>query len=535
MELRPYQADCCAAIDEALATRDDNPLAVLPTGGGKTIVFADLIKRYLTTWPGTRIMVLAHIRELIAQAADKLRKVWPEAPVGVYSAGLGARDMMMPVTIAGIQSVFRKAHDFEPFDLVFVDEAHRIPLKSEGIYRRFLADAKLANPRLRVVGFTATPYRLAGGSIVGPTHILNHICYQANVRELIEQGYLSPVTSRHGDASADVSGVAIRAGEFVAGQLSRAVDTPDLVESAVAETLARAADRKSLIFFCISVEHAQHVAAALARRAIEAPVIHAKTPDDERERNIRRFDRGEVRALCNVNVLSEGFDSTRIDCIVMLRPTASAGLYMQQVGRGLRLHPGKVNCLVLDFAGNVERHGPIDQVKVKGSKGGGGGGPPPVKICPKCNTYVLASSGECSECGYLWPANSITHDEKPSEAPVISTDGPQALTVQRVTVAPYRKEGKPTSLKVTYHVGLNSHSEWVCLEHDGYARRRAQHWWRRRFGDPVPATVQAAMADMFLAHKLTSMTERIEVRQQGKFTDITQVYLKDEALHAIAR
>ncbi len=167
MELRPYQHAVKAAVYEHLRTRDDNPCAVVPTAGGKTPIMASICKDAVGTWNG-RVLILAHVKELLEQTADKLRTVCPEVKFGIYSAGLKRRDTANPVIVAGIQSVYKRACELDAFDLVMVDEAHLIPQEGDGMYRQFLADAKVLNPALRIIGFTATPFRLKTGPICTP-------------------------------------------------------------------------------------------------------------------------------------------------------------------------------------------------------------------------------------------------------------------------------------------------------------------------------------------------------------------------------
>lgn len=330
MQLRDYQRQAIDSVWAHLRAYSDNPCVELPTGAGKSVVMAGLIKEAVTTWAGTRIAVLAHVRELVAQNADKLLRSWTSAPLGIYSASLGKRDRFAPVLFASIQSTYNRAMELGRFDLILVDEAHRIPIKGEGMYRRFLDDARRANPDLRVVGFTATPYRLGTGPVCGPDYILNRVCYRANVRELIEAGYLCRLVSKGGIARADLTDVHVRGGEYVASELEAAVNRADLVSAAVDEIVRYCADRRAWILFCASVKHATAVSEALHARGIEAPVVEGNTSSHERAEIIRRYQRGELRALCNVNVLSEGFDAPHVDAVILLRPTKSAGLYYQQ-------------------------------------------------------------------------------------------------------------------------------------------------------------------------------------------------------------
>ncbi|MCC6530956.1 MAG: DEAD/DEAH box helicase family protein [Burkholderiales bacterium] len=534
MELRPYQREALDTVTAYLAERDDNPVICLPTGAGKTIVFATMIREYLEYWPGTRILILAHVRELLAQAADKLTRVWPMAPIGIYSAGLNRRDTAHDILIAGIQSVFRRAFELGHFDLIVVDEAHRIPVNGEGMYRQFLKDAKTANPHVRVIGFTATPFRLGAGLIAAPEYILNSICYDADVATLIREGYLCALTSKGGTAKADISGVHIRNGEFVQDELEAAINRDDLIERAMDEILRYGRDRKSWILFCVSVAHAENVSTALGRRGVAAPVVHGETPAEERASLIGRFDRGELRALVNVNVLSEGFDSTRIDMIVLLRPTASPGLYMQQVGRGLRLHPGKANTLVLDLAGNIERHGPIDAIKAKRHRAGDkidkAVTTAPVKECPRCHEMVLAMVRTCTVCGYEWPVAPV-HAAVASDKPILSEIRVDTYDVQDVLYGLHEREGKTTSLRVDYYCGIRQFSEWVCLAHEGYPRRKAVIWWANRApGQTVPASAYAAMS--WLETNELREPKRILVNTGGKYPEIINHVFEEPNEHA---
>lgn len=482
MKLRPYQRAAIDATTAYLREHDDNPVIVLPTGAGKSVVMATMIREYLEAWPQTRIAILAHVRELIEQNAQKLADVWPEAPLGIYSAGLGRRQAWAPVLFASIQSVAKRARELGRFDLVLVDEAHRIPIRGEGLYRRFLADATELNPHLRVIGYTATPYRLGHGMVIGPDSLLNGIGYEADLAQLIADGYLCRLVSKGGRARADLSGVHVRNGEFIARELEAAVDQDDIVERAVDEIIELCHDRRAWLLFCAGVAHAQHVSEALARRSVEAPVIHAGTSTAERDEIINRYRNGDLRALCNVNVLSEGFDAPHVDAVILLRPTKSAGLYYQQVGRGLRLHPGKPDCLVLDFAGNIAEHGPVDSIKVRAKRSAGESATEgaPTKECPECQAIVLIAVMLCPECGHVWESKPA-HDDTASGVPILSSwREPEWLEVSSVSYARHDKPGKTPSLRVLYRCGFSLHQEWICVEHEGFPKAQADRWWRSR-------------------------------------------------------
>ncbi len=498
MQLRPYQRQCVDAVYDHLRTRDDNPCSVVPTAGGKTPIMATICQDAVGLWNG-RVLILAHVKELLEQTADKLRTVCPEVKFGIYSAGLKRRDTEHPVIVAGIQSVYKRACELDAFDLVMVDEAHLIPLEGEGMYRQFLADAKVINPDVRIVGFTATPFRLKTGPICTPDGFLNHVCYEIGVRELIVGGYLCPLITKAGVNKADFTGLHVRGGEFVADEMEALMDDDRLVEAACGETVGYTRDRRGVLIFASGVKHGEHIVRVLRKKHdIACGFVTGETPSKQRDAILERFRQGELKYLCNVNVLTTGFDAPHIDCVALVRPTMSPGLYYQMVGRGFRLHTHKKNCLVLDFGGNVMRHGPVDALNIAAP--GAGGGETPVKECPECHSVIAAGYANCPDCGYAFePPERQKHEAKASEAGILTgqvTD--EDYEVHDVIYSVHSKRGAPPeaprSMRVTYRIGLNHwQSEFICVEHEGYARQKAEAWWRRRSPDPVPDSAERAV------------------------------------------
>ncbi|MFN7429950.1 MAG: DEAD/DEAH box helicase family protein, partial [bacterium] len=413
MNLRPYQSEAIAAVYEHLRTRDDNPCVVIPTGGGKTPVIAAICRDAVGRWGG-RVVLLAHVKELLEQAADKLRVIAPDVPMGIYSAGLKRKDLGYAVTVAGIQSIWKKACDLGPVDLIIVDEAHMVPAEDDGMYRQFIADAKVVNPNVRIIGLTATPYRMKSGSICAPENILNHVCYEVGVRELIVQGFLSPLKTKAGLQKISTDDLHVRAGEFVASEVEDLMDKEGLVEGACAEIAQHTKGRSATLIFSSGIRHGQHIVDVLkAKHGIECGFVTGDTPDGVRAAILGRFRSGELKYLCNVNVLTTGFDAPHIDCVALVRPTMSPGLYYQMVGRGFRLHPGKTDCLVLDFGGNVLRHGPVDAIRI--ATDDRGDGEAPAKECPNCQALIAAGYQTCPQCGHQFPEpNRQQHEAKAS-------------------------------------------------------------------------------------------------------------------------
>ena len=500
MELRDYQQAAVEAVYAHLREREDNPLVVIPTGGGKTPVIASICRDAVALWQG-RVVVLAHVKELLEQAVCRIDAMAPGLGVGVYSAGLGRRDLQHPVTVAGIQSIWQRAGDLGPVDLVIVDEAHLIPTgEEEGRYRQFLADAKLVNPHMRVIGLTATPFRMRTGMICSSEGILNRICYEVGVRSLIDRGFLSPLRPKSCRANVDTSHLKVRCGEFVTRDVEEAFDRDEVVEAACAEVAEETRARRSTLIFAAGIAHGHHVVSVLRERhGIECGWIDGTTPARERESAIGRFRSGELRYLANANVLTTGFDAPNVDCVALLRPTASPGLYYQMVGRGFRLAPGKEDCLVLDFGGNVMRHGPVDDLQMR--ERNPSGRPAPVKGCPGCGATVPAATRECPECAHAFPEpERERHEATATTQELLSGRGqspPVPVLEVRYMVHTKRSDpSAPRSMRVEYRTGLATwQCEWVCVGHPwaSVARRKAEDWWRTRSAAPVPSSAEEAV------------------------------------------
>jgi superfamily II DNA or RNA helicase len=931
VELYYYQQEAIDVCYGFLRTRKDNPCIVIPTGGGKTPLMATICNDAVTRWNG-RVLVLSHVKELVSQTAETLGSWYPKLKVGVYSAGLGRRESRADVLVAGIQSVYKKGLKLagsDPFRLVLVDESHRIPTSGDGMYRQLLTDLQVAFPGVRVVGLTATPYRLKGGSVCGPENFLNEICYEAGVRELIAKGYLCRLTSKQSRHSVDSTKLAIKNGEFDSDALSLAFDTDGIVNQAVGEILHETRNRKSVLIFCCNVAHAEHVQQLIESQAgQQVGLITGETADSQRDLEVNRFKDGQLKFLVNVNVFCldenteiltsagwvgideiseshrvanwddgriffeqpqeifrrsldpvnesfcslksngidirvtnnhtmveyfgggqtkwrkttaqqlvgknamlpchgmadpfmtepqsqsiskkrrasrirslsfvyrkrdsmneqeakdcavievdrrlgmfvpkqtsdlsldeckligfwlgdgsvcktwagstqysvsqslrypdnvewirktldacsieyteshspakerkpydsinwmicrgtgsgvqakkgivklepylkkegtdlwwgftreqliafldgyhladgihhgdsvkglnvhrvcsvrkntldliqaiatcrgirtvvtklslprkqnhkqqwslswnlnakkistfknrfsiepnpmpervwcvkstsgfiitrrngcvavvgncEGFDARRVDCVVLLRSTLSPGLYYQMVGRGLRLHETKSDCLILDFGGNVMRHGCIDAIKVQGDKAkGGSGAEAAAKECPECESMVPVVYKTCPECGFPWPIEERKPNHQPTaDAVAVTTDQlkPSVWNVNRVYYCEHEKrgfkEGDLRTMRVSYYQDrVLVAEEWVCVEHSGWANERALSWWNERTLAPMPATSQEAAKLATLGY-LAEPTQIEIVKPPGeKFSRITKYWL----------
>ncbi len=520
LSLRPYQHQAIESLYDYFSGSAGNPLVVMPTGTGKSVVIAGFIRGAIEAWGDTRVLMLTHVKELIAQNFMALMRAWPEAPAGIYSAGLSRRDIRAQVLFAGIHSIHKQAYAVQRCDLVLIDEAHLLGRSDSGMYRSFLDELnKINGGQLKVVGFTATPYRLDSGMLhEGKDRLFTDIAYSVPVLDMIAQGYLCPVVPKQTTTQLDVSGVGSRGGEFIAKDLEAAVDRDEVTRAAVAEIVQHGAGRGSWLVFASGVAHARHIRDAIREHGIDAETVTGETPGPERDQMLRAFKDGRLRCLTNANVLTTGFDAPGTDLVALLRPTKSVGLYVQMVGRGTRIAEGKDDCLVLDFAGNTSRHGPIDTVDGRQKDKGEEPGEAPIKVCPECQTINHASVRRCVSCDHEFPPPEVKIAHVAASDALLSTQIlPEWIEVEDVHYARHEKIGKPASMRVTYSNGFFAYSEWICFEHTGFPREKAIKWWARRAqGIAMPATVEQAMQ-----HTASLLQPgAIQIRQSGQYTEI---------------
>lgn len=503
--LRDYQIQAVDSIYQYFYKKGGNPLVLMPTGTGKSVVIAAFVESIYKKWPSQKVIMATHVKELIEQNYKKLIAYWPFAPVGIYSAGLKKRDTRHPVIYGGIASMVGREQEFGHTDLLLIDEAHLVSPEDKTNYQNFIKALRAINPAMKVIGFTATGFRLGYGKIYGEEDsIFTDRCFDITNLEsfnrLIAEGYLAPLITKRTKMELDVSGVRKNSnGEFSEKALQVAVDKKEVTAMALREALDVAADRDHWLIFASGVDHAIHIADMLNNEfGVSALAIHSKMKDKERDAAIRKFQNGDVRVLVNNNILTTGFDSPHVDCIVCLRPTASAGLWVQMLGRGTRPCDGKENCLVLDFAGNTRKLGPINDPVMPRRKGEGGG-EAPVKCCEQCDSWNHASARICSVCGAPFPI-AVKITAQASEVEVIKGDMPKVkvFKVTQISHSAHMKKGRPPVMRVNYFCGLQSFQEYVCFEHPkgNYGLTKAHQWWRERTELEPPATVAKGLEDV---------------------------------------
>lgn len=500
MQLRWYQDEAVYSLFDYFSRKTGNPLVALPTATGKSVVIAKFIHDALAYYPSTRVLMLTHVKELIAQNAKKLKSIWPQAPVGIYSAGLGRKEVRKPITFGGVQSVANNVEAFGHIDLVLIDEAHLVSPEDETRYQQVISKLRIVNPHVKVAGFTATWWRKKQGALTNDG-LFTEICYNRTTpddfRRFIAEGYLSPlVVPAHLRTKLDVSDVSIQGGEYNSKQLEAAVDTETVTHEALREMCHYGQDRRAWLVFCSGIAHAEHCAAVLNGWGIRTGVVHSKLSTQERDDTLADWYAGKLRCVTNNNVLTTGIDYPAIDLIAMLRPTLSSLLWVQMGGRGMRpsIETQKRNCLMLDFAGNTLRNGPIDDPNIPGRPRPGGGGDAPVKICDSCGNYNHTSVRFCDVCGAEFPTVEKLVNQASTLA-VMSSDTPiiETFRVTNVSYADYHTKAEKRSIKVTYYAGIRAFSEYISIGGAGLALHRAHNWWKQRHFIEPPLTIEEAL------------------------------------------
>ncbi|WP_299663862.1 DEAD/DEAH box helicase [uncultured Ruegeria sp.] len=528
MQLRDYQSAAIEATYKFFQQGRGNPLIVAPTGAGKSVILAEFIRRAIDDYPSTRIICATHVKELIQQNFQALIRLWPEAPAGIYSAGLNRRQTSRAITFAGIQSVAKRADEFGHIDLLIVDECHLIPRKSGTMYQRFIEGLRDTNPNLKIIGLTATPFRLDSGRLdSGDGAIFDGIAYDIPISMLVGRGYLAPLVSKSPSFVFDTKGLHTRNGDWIESEMVERFGTDEITSSAVREIMELGRDRRSWLLFCISVEHAVSVRDALIQNGVSAAVVTGSTPATERAQILSDFKAGKLRAVTNVNVLTTGFDAPATDLLAFLRPTQSLGLYMQMAGRAMRIADGKANGLVLDYAGNVQRHGPVDAIEVgeKKAKFGKQEEPfdqdAPSKICPECQSILFITARECPDCGYEFPPPEPKIERQATTAAIMNmTAEDDWRVVQDFQIGEHDpNDGRPISMRVEYLIDGRVVSEWVCFEHTGFARQKAVQWWHANAGTTPPNSVAEALGRQ---DEIRTPSEAV-VRREGKYDRIARV------------
>ena len=362
LQLRDYQTECLTAISEASNASVFKQLVSLPTGTGKTIIFAHIVKSIAER--GGRSLILVHRDELARQAEDKLLTIWPEAEIGIIKAARNELDA--PVTIASIQTISRETRLTQlrgkrAFDFLVTDEAHHAVAST---YRNVYDEVMGQRHGVTHLGVTATVNR---GDNQGLMAVYEKVVYYRSLLEMVRAGWLCDLRCVRIRTEISLDSVHTTAGDFAQGELAGVLNTDNRNELIVEAYQEHAMGRMALCFTA-DVLHATDLAEAFRQEGVKALSISGKTPIEERRYILKAFHNREFQVLCNCQVLTEGYDEAGIDCIILARPTKSGALYTQMVGRGTRTFPGKDDCLILDFADVSSRHAIIQLPHLGGLK-----------------------------------------------------------------------------------------------------------------------------------------------------------------------
>lgn len=506
----------------------DNALDVIPTGGGKTAIMAYMCQ-YLYKWGG-RTIILSHVKELIEQTYKTLNRLDGALDVGIHSAGLGRRDTKNRILCAGIQSAFSRVKDIGKINVAIIDEAHLIPKSDDSRYRTFINSMREINPRLKLVGLTATPYRTDDGLIYGDGELFTRKTYEIGIVDLIQQGYLSPLRSKSGSESIDLSRLTMDTrGDFDLNSQAQEIKRSGLLETVILDIENKAKDRKKILVFCPTIKTCEDfIFEYNLQTGRRAYIVTGDTESQERKEIIDGFRDGDIRTLVNCQVLTTGFDAPNVDCICLLRPTTSAGLYYQMVGRGLRIAPGKENCLILDYGRNIERLGPINAIRVRQKRSGRKNvseATSLTKLCPKCGEIIPKGIMVCPDCGYTFPKPELKLEEESSDRSVLYDPNAKPETIEYDVISvSYTdpKEGKQPGTKymqVVYNCGRRkTFRRFLGIEYEGWTRKKFEKWFtehvdesiRKEFGNLIPFT--CADLEMFIAHKAVAEPVKIKVK-----------------------
>lgn len=530
IKLRPYQQNAVnTVINHLRGAPYSHPVLMAPTASGKSVIQAALIKRAIenaATPP--RFLCLTHVKELIEQNAEKMHDVFPEGDIGINSASLGLRQRKNQILFAGIQSIYQKPDRIGRFDAIMIDEAHLVPVKtSTGMYRTFLNAQMKINPHVNVLGWTATPYRLDNGLLTAGDNRLFTDLLEADgmsIPELIAEGYLSPL-STPGDiqTTVDLDGIPKVGSDYNKKALSGRMNTKEINQMIVQDTIDHGRMRRSWLTFAVGVKHARALRDEFIRQGVTSTeIITGDTHKKVRAMLIKDFREGRLRNLINVDVLTTGFDAPGVDLICAVRPTKSTSLYVQMMGRGMRIASSKYDCLVLDYAGLLAEHGPVDtacqppKFEAPEKKTKAQLEEENLKECPECFALLHISTRMCNQCDHIFSDIKTRAATKQ----ILSDGGAVTFKVTSVSYDPHAKPGKPLSVRATYWENNRIIArEWLCFWHDGYAQQKAELWWKKNVGTDIaiPDNVHEAIR---LINLYAIEPAKILVSKRGNFADI---------------
>ena len=537
MELRDYQIEALEVLHREIQSKDIMLLQAA-TGAGKTVTVCKMIQKYFNDHPGRSFLIVMHKRELVGQFLHSFEKFTdiPAWEIGIACSSYSSTvEIDRRITIASVQTLANRLNEYPGADLVVIDETHRVDVSDDSQYEQLLRTLREYKPDHKVLGVTATAMRLGHGYIYGTrcrpgrTNFFPELTHRITYERLLKGGYLMPLKGRIASAKSiteDLQTVTVN-GDYNLGQLGNVMAKSVHIQSAVDGLELYGQDHKSVCVFGCTIEHCESLVAAFNARGHNAVAIHSRLSPVERLANLKAWQSGEIRIAVSVNILIEGFDFPALSCLIFARPTKSAALFIQAIGRILRKSPGKDEALLIDLTDNTKSFGlnldePIFKVPT-----GGNGGEAPMKVCPGenqdgtvCGQLLHASLLYCQYCGYKFEVVTVEGDAKGLQEVVFNE--PEPIIERYVNSVNYyihtsKNNGKQL-IKVTYQYEYISCSEYLCLPdfYSGFAVEKARAWWKERSDEPFPETVDEFM---FLSGSLREPT-MIKTQDEGKFVRI---------------
>jgi len=507
MQLRYYQSEAESAAIDALKS-GLNPVIQLPTGSGKSLVIASMAAKFAKK--GGRLVVLTHVKELVEQNENTLKRFSPDTVTGVCCAGLNRYEPDPNITFASIQSVFKRGAEFAArgTDLIIIDEAHTVPPDGEGLmYKQFLRECNT-----RRLGLSATPWRLSGGTIYGEDKPFDVLSYQVPALDLVGDGYLAPLKGVETDWQLNTSLLSKVAGDYSQSKTGDLMATAGWLDAALKNALTQVKKRKHVLVFCPTVATAKEAADYLNKHGQSAEYISADS--DNRDDLLSAWKAGEFKFMCNVDILTTGFDFPALDAIICLRPTQSSSLWVQMLGRGMRIADGKNDCLILDYVGNLARLGGVDTME-SWSKEKKDGKMEVVQEKKKATT----------------PKQAVKAVGLQAIDPMLGSAQGLTVNVLKCSYIVRRSARHPelSMLMAVYDceadngVGVGV-TQFVCVEYEGGARWHAEQWAKRRGYTNPPAFPRDAHRARVECYALPTPRKLLVRRNEGHINVIKEFF-----------
>jgi len=527
MKLRDYQSDAVSAVWDDLK-RQDTSLLVMSCGLGKTECAFGLVEKAILAKPDIKILFAVNKVELVKQTVKRAKHCLKDVNISSFCGSLNEKNISQ-FTVASVQSLAKKKA-LPIFHLIIFDEAHRINISEGSQYQNIIERSKENNPKLKIVGLTATPFR-NDGYIYGEGKLFSKISYCKDIKWAIDKGWLVRPSMKFSNERFETQNLRTRLGDFDMKQLKEITANEVKASRQIADAMPKIKDRKKIIWHTTSIAHAEMIQRLLPEESV---MVHSKMKKCLREKNLQKFKSTGIRHLVFILIVSEGFDEPCIDTVILMRPTKSPVLYIQTVGRSLRRFPGKKDALILDYGETVVNCGPLDKPHVKEGGSRSRVRPTDMKFCPECLEYLETKIVECPSCGHSFK-QEIDYMKKLStraKEGKLFSDKTNALewievNPDRSNVSVYESKAGNTCLKFTFRPSnilstTASYNKFVIIESSNkFLDGRAPMIVRNIVGEIVSARTAEDYEREIVENNMLSRIYKIQVDRRGKYPDIT--------------